>query len=85
MNLITLLAILEAKLERTTVNYQGETVISYKGEITKVTVNSEDEYTEVYQLMLTHNTDTVILHINHHKNNHTTDYNLSNITNLVIT
>ena len=86
MNLTNLITTLETKLTRTIINTKnnGDT-ITYKGTINQITVNSEDEYTNVYQLFLTHTDTTVTLHINHSKANHTTDYELSDITSLVIT
>lgn len=86
MNLVTLLPILETSLERgiTNTKNDGDT-ITYTGTITKVTVNGEDEYTNVYQLFLTHDETDVTLHVNHDKANYTSDYILSDITSLVIT
>ena len=85
MQLLTLIDILENKLQRGITNYQGETVINYTGNITKITVNSEKEYTNVYQVFLTHDDSAITVHINHSKNNHTSDYNIENITSFVIT
>ena len=86
MNFLTLLSTLESSLNRETTNYQGMPTCTWKGSITKVTVNSNDEYTNVYQLFITHDTSGVVtLHINHSKSNYTADYKLSNISTLVIT
>ena len=85
MDLLTLLGKLEV-YDRQTINTKNNgNTITYTGTITKVTVNSTDEYTEIIQLFLTHNNTDVTLHINHHKNNYTTDYKLSDISTLVIT
>ena len=85
MDLLTLLGKLEV-YDRQTINTKNNgNTITYTGTITKVTVNSTDEYTEIIQLFLTHNKTDVTLHINHHKNNYTTDYKLSDISTLVIT
>lgn len=86
MDLLTLLNILETNLTRNITNTKNNgNTITYTGTINSVTVNSEDTYTNVYQLFLTHSDTTVTLHINHSKNNHTSDYSLSDITSLTIT
>ena len=86
MNLTTLLTTLESNLDRQTTNYKGLPTITYTGTITKVTVNTNDEYTNVYQLLLSHDDScNVYLHINHDKNNYLTSYKLSEITSIVIT
>lgn len=82
MDLLTLLPTLENNLTRTIVGYNGDTVISYTGDITSITVNSTDTFTEVYQILLT---PDVKLHINHHKNTHLTTYKISDITTFTIT
>lgn len=86
MDLLTLLGKLEV-YDRQTINTKNNgNTITYTGTITKVTVNSTDEYTEIIQLFLTHTPAGVVtLHINHHKNNYTSDYKLSEISTLVIT
>ena len=84
MNLTTLLSKLEV-YNRDIVNYQGMPVCTWKGSITKVTVNTNDEYTNVIQLFMTHDGTDITLHINHSKNTHLTDYKLSDISTLVIT
>ena len=86
MDLLTLLPILEQNLTREVVGYNGEPTITYKGTITKVTVNSTDEFTNVYQLLLIPDaTNGVELAINHHARRHLTQYKISNITTLTIT
>lgn len=85
MDFLTILSKLEV-YDRHIINTKndGDTV-TWTGSITKVTVNSNDEYTNVIQLFLTHDGTDVTLHINHSKNNHLTDYKLSQISTLVIT
>ena len=86
MDLLTLLTILETNLTRNITNTKNNgNTITYTGTITSVTVNSEDTYTNVYQLFLTHMDSVITLHINHSKRNHTSDYSLADITSLTIT
>lgn len=87
MNFLTLIQTLETTLNRDTISTKnGPDTITYKGSITSVTINSEDTYSNVYQLFLTHdNSGTITLHVNHTKRNHTTDYKLSDITTLEVT
>ena len=85
MDLLTLLTKLEVYDRHTTNTKTDGDTITWTGSITKVTVNSEDEFTNVIQLFLTHDGTDVTLHINHSKNNHLTNYKLTDISTLVIT
>lgn len=85
MNFLTILPILEA-LNRTVISTKtGADTVAYTGNINKVTINTTHQYTNVYQLFLTHDGEDITLHINHNKRNHTTDYKINDITNIVIT
>ena len=86
MDLLTILNILESSLTRNITNTKNNgNTITYTGTINSVTVNSEDTYTNVYQLFFTHSDSIVTLHVNHSKNNHTSDYSLADINSLTIT
>ena len=85
MDLLTILNILESSLTRNITNTKNNgNTITYTGTITSVKVN-DDTYTNVYQLFFTHSDSIVTLHVNHSKNNHTSDYSLADINSLTIT
>ena len=89
MDLLTLLPTLESinDMERNVVATKSDIgeAISYRGTINSVTVNSEDEYTNINQLCLLHNGSTCYLYINHTTRRTRDKYKLSDITTIVIT
>ena len=86
MDLLTLLPILESNLERRTISMKSDVdALSYIGDISSVTVNSST-FSDIIQLFLTiDSSKNLILHINHIKQNFTTDFNLSDVNNISVT
>ena len=86
MDLLTLLPTLEP-YERIVVatKTQIDNAISYRGNITSVTINTEDVYTNVNQICLLHNGETLYLYVNHTTRRNRVKYKLADITSIVIT
>ena len=87
MDLLTILPTLEniTDLDRRTVTTNKNEALSYKGDITSVTINSNDTYSNVNQLCLLHDSTNVYLYINHTTRYNRTKYKLNEISSIVIT
>lgn len=87
MDLLTILPTLEniTELERRVVNTNKKEAISYKGNINSVTINTDDNYNNVNQLCLLHDSTDLYLYINHTTRYTRAKYKLNEITSIVIT
>jgi hypothetical protein len=86
MDLLTLLPTLEPYTRIVVATKtQIYNAISYRGNITSVTINTEDVYTNVNQICLLHNGETLYLYVNHTTRRNRVKYKLADITSIVIT